>query len=125
MAAADGFAPSYPDPKSGVLLLDDAAKKKWCPRQESHLRPSPSQRDALSPELRGQNWSRREDLRPAVVLTEDVHRFLCFGGSEKMVRHAGDAPASPRWQRGVLLMDEYRKKETGPAGRICTLASWV
>ena len=27
-----------------------------------------------------------------------------------MVRHAGDAPASPRWQRGVLLMDEYRKR---------------
>ena len=27
-----------------------------------------------------------------------------------MVRYAGDAPAYPRWQRGVLLMDEYRKK---------------
>ena len=27
----------------------------------------------------------------------------------KLVRYAGDAPASPRWQRGVLLMDEYRK----------------
>ena len=86
--------------------------RKWCSRQGSHLRPPPSQGGALSAELREQRlWSHRRDLRPAVVLTKDVHRFLCFGGSEKLVRHAGDAPASPRWQRGVLLMDEYRKKK--------------
>ncbi len=51
LVAADGLAPSSPDPKSGVLLLDDTAKN--CPRQELHLRPQGPQPCILSAELRG------------------------------------------------------------------------
>ena len=55
-------------------------------------------------------WSHRQDLHPAPAHTKGAHRFLCFGGK---LRHAGDAPAHPRWQRGVLLIDECRKKWSG------------
>ena len=61
-------------------------------------------------ELRGRKWSHRQDLHPAFAHTKGEHRFLCFGGK---LRHAGDAPASPRWQRGVLLIDECREKWSG------------
>ena len=80
------------------------------PRQELHLRPQGSQPCVLSAELRGRNWSHRQDLHPAPAHTKGAHRFLCFGGK---LRHAGDAPAHPRWQRGVLLIDECRKKWSG------------
>ena len=49
-------------------------------------------------------------MHPAFAHTKGEHRFLCFGGK---LRHAGDAPASPRWQRGVLLIDECRRKWSG------------
>ena len=55
-------------------------------------------------------WSHRQDLHPAPAHTKGAHRFLCFGGK---LRHAGDAPAHPRWQRGVLLIDECRDKWSG------------
>lgn len=77
------------------------------PRQELHLRPQGPQPCVLSAELRGRNWSHRQDLHPAPAHTKGAHRFLCFGGK---LRHAGDAPAHPRWQRGVLLIDECRVK---------------
>lgn len=49
-------------------------------------------------------------MHPAPAHTKGAHRFLCFGGK---LRHAGDAPAHPRWQRGVLLIDECRDKWSG------------
>ena len=62
-------------------------------------------------------WSLQGDLRPSVALTKGVHRSLCFGGVA--LRHTGDAPVPPRWQRGVLLVDECRLGN-GRAGGICT-----
>ena len=85
-------------------------RQKKCPRQELHLRPQGPQPCVLSAELRGRNWSHRQDLHPAPAHTKGAHRFLCFGGK---LRHAGDAPAHPRWQRGVLLIDECRDKWSG------------
>ena len=85
-------------------------RQKMCPRQELHLRPQGPQPCVLSAELRGRKWSHHQDLHPAPAHTKGVHRFLCFGGK---LRHAGDAPAHPRWQRGVLLIDECRDKWSG------------
>lgn len=85
-------------------------RQKMCPRQELHLRPQGPQPCVLSAELRGRKWSHRQDLHPALAHTRGARRFLCFGGK---MRHAGDAPAHPRWQRGVLLIDECRKEWSG------------
>lgn len=57
-----------------------------------------------------EKWSHRQDLHPAPAHTRGAHRFLCFGGE---LWHAGDAPAHPRWHRGVLLIDECRDKWSG------------
>ena len=109
MAAADGFAPSYPDPKSGVLLLDDAAKSGVPGRNRTCgllLR-----REALFLLSYGDKVEPPRGLAPRCRPYRGRASLSMLQRQKKVVvRYTGDAPASPRWQRGVLLMDEYRKR---------------